>query len=92
MMPPADTPTHLSIKMWMKTGLPSDSVASQSTDGGGWLPMGEFAHRWEAAGGCRLTELRCCFGKLNWLLKLGREGVFASFIGKPHWGEALTTS
>jgi hypothetical protein len=46
MMPPADTPTHLSIKMWMKNGLPSDSVASQSTDGGGWLPLGEFACSW----------------------------------------------
>jgi hypothetical protein len=46
MMPPADTPTHLSIKMWLKKGMPSNSVGSRSTRDGGWLPLGEFACSW----------------------------------------------
>jgi hypothetical protein len=67
MMPHADIAAHSSIKMWLKSGMPSNPVGSRPNRDGEWLPMGEVARSWGAAEWCRLIAVRCRFGWLKWL-------------------------
>jgi hypothetical protein len=45
MMPAVDRTAQLSIEMWLKGDMASNSVGWRSTCDGGWLPMGGFARR-----------------------------------------------
>jgi hypothetical protein len=49
MMPHADIAAYSSIKMWLKSGMPSNPVGSRPNRDDEWLPMGEVARSWGAA-------------------------------------------